>query len=152
MKFHDDERTLESSSSTIYTDECTKAFTSFNGIKKATCKSEQNWNAELLSYSYLVRIDEWSLRPYENNLFYHNGNPDISEFGCDVSLLDHETITKPYCEITDVINSNLPGRLPRLLPLSLSLSDSISLCVSLSLSLSVSLSDSVSVCLTHSLS
>lgn len=47
--------------------------------------------------------------PQENNLFFHNGNPDINEFRCDVDLLDESTIVQPYCEVSDVVNSNLPG-------------------------------------------
>lgn len=109
LQFHDDVVTLESDPSVVYLNDCSKAFSSFKGISKATCKAEQEWSSEALSYSYLVTIHEWSLYPQENNIFFHNGNPDINEFSCDVSLLDELTIDKPYCEITDVVNSNLPG-------------------------------------------
>jgi hypothetical protein len=105
---------MESDPSMVFSDECSKSFTSFKGIAKATCKPEQKWTAEALSYSYLVTINKWSVVPYENNLFFHNGNPDINEFQCDVDLLDQSAIIKPYCEVTDVISSNLPGPVPSL--------------------------------------
>jgi hypothetical protein len=100
---------LESNPSTIFSNDCSKSFTTLKGIGRATCQPEQSFNPEALSYSYLVTINQWSLIPYENNLFFHDGNPDIDEFKCDVDLLDQSVITKPYCEITDVVNSNLPG-------------------------------------------
>jgi hypothetical protein len=144
LKFHDDVTTLESSSSMLFTDECSKAWNSFHGIKKATCQTEQEWNSDLLSYSYLVRIDEWSLKPWENNLFFHYGNPEIEEFSCDVSLLDQSVIIKPFCEITDVINSNLPG--------TVSFHASSSSPLSVSSSLPLSLPACLSLCLSSSLS
>ena len=53
---------------------------------------------------------EFSLLPYENNIYFHSGNPEITEFKCDVSnLLLQPSIVKPYCEFIDVVTDSLPG-------------------------------------------
>lgn len=51
----------------------------------------------------------WPRLPKENNLHFHTGNPDITEFLCDVTRTD-STVT---CAFTDVVSSNLRGELMR---------------------------------------
>ena len=47
--------------------------------------------------------------PYENNIYYHEGNPLISSFYCDKSL-QNGTATGVACNITDSnTNYTLPG-------------------------------------------
>jgi len=43
--------------------------------------------------------------PEQNNIFYHDGNPPLASFTCDISAITGATT--PTCTITDSINSNI---------------------------------------------
>ena len=42
----------------------------------------------------------------ENNIFTHNGNPNINFFYCDTTLLDNSITIQPSCEFTDMDGSD----------------------------------------------
>ena len=52
--------------------------------------------------------------PYENNIYYHNGNPSITNFNCGTQFVygvaGYKTIV---CSVSDVTPSNarLPGEI-----------------------------------------
>lgn len=109
LSYHNDIVMLESAHSVAFTDECSNILSKWKGVSKVSCQVEQAWIEEALSYSYLITFNEWSRQPFENNNYYHSGNPDITEFKCDYSNLLQPAIIKPYCEFTDVITENVPG-------------------------------------------
>jgi len=59
----------------------------------------------------------WPQLPHENNLFFHDGNPHLRDFYCDVSgivgeLIDtrhHSIAITRSCEFVDVVNTNVRG-------------------------------------------
>ncbi|RLN63540.1 hypothetical protein BBJ29_009826, partial [Phytophthora kernoviae] len=48
---------------------------------------------------------EWTHLGVENNLLYHTGNPALSSFTCDISLIT--SANSPTCAITDVVATNV---------------------------------------------
>jgi len=52
---------------------------------------------------FAITFVSWPRLPKENNLYFHEGNPAITDFLCDVSKTD-STVT---CAFTDLVNTNL---------------------------------------------
>jgi hypothetical protein len=55
---------------------------------------------------FKITIYSWPLYPAENNLYSHDGNPDISQFMCDTS----QTSGFVSCNFTDIVNTNIRGK------------------------------------------
>lgn len=55
---------------------------------------------------YQIEVLQWPVSPQQNNIWTHSGNPDISNFGCDTSLVESASIT---CKFSDVYNTNVRG-------------------------------------------
>ncbi|GMI14279.1 hypothetical protein TrVE_jg3786, partial [Triparma verrucosa] len=60
----------------------------------------------LLGANYTVTFQSFPTFPHENNVYNHNGNPNILDFSCDVSEVSG-TATNPYCKIWDSQSTNV---------------------------------------------
>ncbi|KAJ8604707.1 hypothetical protein CTAYLR_006542 [Chrysophaeum taylorii] len=56
---------------------------------------------------YNVTFLKWPLQPKENNFFSHTGNPEISNFTCDVSKARSGTGAAVHCNMTDLVNTDI---------------------------------------------
>lgn len=58
---------------------------------------------------YTVKFLTFPTIPYENNIYTHDGNPSITSFSCDASMVS-PTSSKPQCHVINVeTTSVLPG-------------------------------------------
>ncbi|GMI18818.1 hypothetical protein TrLO_g6162 [Triparma laevis f. longispina] len=60
----------------------------------------------LLGANYTITFQSFPTFPYENNVYNHNGNPNVLDFSCDVSEVSG-TALNPYCRIWDVQSTNV---------------------------------------------
>lgn len=58
-----------------------------------------------LTIQYTITFYSWPTNVKSNNFHYHDGNPLLREFLCDVSM----TSTDVSCEFGDVVNDNVVG-------------------------------------------
>ena len=47
--------------------------------------------------AYFVEFTAWPLRPYENNIYSHDGKPRISDFHCDASNVTNTANSPVQC-------------------------------------------------------
>jgi len=87
--------------------DCTAAFEALHGIKTAMCTRTQPTTVGGATYTITIR--EWPDVPYQNNVFKHDGNPDIRYFDCDVSRATGTNVT---CVVTDAEITGVKGALP----------------------------------------
>eukprot|EP01041_Mallomonas_annulata_P001065 gene1065-2084_t len=98
---------MKADASQYTSEQCTSDFKSFKPVSEVNCIRE-TYDADTGLGSYLITFQKWPIYPYENNIFHHNGNPDINLFNCNTSRVDHEEAKDLICEITDVVTENLP--------------------------------------------
>jgi hypothetical protein len=84
--------------------DCETALEASDKFDDVTCVHSTNSNYDDKLYFDITFIS-WPKIPQENNLFSHSGNPSISEFTCDVSRTDPNTV----CVFTDVVDTFLKG-------------------------------------------
>lgn len=80
---------------------CTDYMKKLKGVSKVDCLREQV-NSTTATGTYLVTFQDFPLMPYENNLFTHDGNPPLTAFRCNSTLMDIEDSVNPYCEVEDI--------------------------------------------------
>lgn len=92
---------LEPDAQKLTTEACTYAFGS---LTTATVSCERESYTETGAGSYILKLISFPLRPMENNLFTHDGNPLRSAFQCNTTLVNHldEGGIPPLCEIFDI--------------------------------------------------
>lgn len=89
--------------------ECKTSFESLPNVESVNCTSKR-LNARRTEYT--VAFIKFPVEPYENNIFTNNGNPPLSVFSCDTSMITGSR--KVSCEVLDMItgdDKNLPGKL-----------------------------------------
>lgn len=71
-------------------DDCANAFSKLPNIKSVTCSQsiQTEWGG---GATYYVNFTSFPIIPYENNLWSHNGVPDIDSFYCDTSQVNVTT-------------------------------------------------------------
>lgn len=74
-------------------------------IENADCVREMS-DLETGSGSYLITLTKFPIKPYENNLYFHNGNPSINAFRCNTSMVESDQAV--FCSIEDVIADGVP--------------------------------------------
>lgn len=79
---------------------CTSALSKLKSVEKVSCKRE-TFNANTGTASYLISMLSYPEKPYMNNLVHHNGNPGINLFSCNVSKIDHEEASEPFCFVSN---------------------------------------------------
>jgi len=79
---------------------CTSALSKLKSVEKVSCKRE-TFNTNTGTASYLISMLSYPEKPYMNNLVHHNGNPGINLFSCNVSKIDHEEASEPFCFVSN---------------------------------------------------
>lgn len=83
---------------------------SSNKFKSIKC-SYSNTNSGTSTHIITITFVAWPILPQENNLYTHNGNPSLTDFTCDTSLMSSSV----SCTFTNNQISNLQGMLIYLL-------------------------------------
>ena len=99
---------LKADASAYSSDQCTKDMKSFKPVAESSCVRE-SFDEEKKTGSYLISFLRYPTSPFENNIYSHNGNPDISKFFCNISRVDLDEVKNFNCVINDVVTENLPG-------------------------------------------
>jgi hypothetical protein len=67
----------------------------------------QSYDAVSGAASYVVTLKKFPVLPYENNIFFHEGNPSISDFYCNTAFTNGTGVS---CNVTDYdATTSLPG-------------------------------------------
>lgn len=85
---------------------CQEAFESLPAFKTVRC-SLSYYVARYGGFTMQIEFIEFAPTPYQNNIYYHEGNPLLSAFKCDTSEIT--TTGSVSCLITDVSFNSLPG-------------------------------------------
>jgi hypothetical protein len=81
---------------------CVKALTQSRAFGHVGC------SFDLISpyhYEFNITVYSWPVFPSENNLFYHDGNPSLSMFSCQVN-------SSYSCLLEDLTTKNIQGMSP----------------------------------------
>jgi hypothetical protein len=78
---------------------CARLVAELPNVESATC--ERGAIDDHKGASYTVSFDAWPLRPWQNNVFSHNGNPSLSSFSCSMDQVEGGSYN-PGCFISDV--------------------------------------------------
>ena len=105
--FYDTKVILPANANQFDSEECTRAIQSLPSIREARCVREKV-NVVTGEGKYIITILKFPEYPYENNINYHNGNPDITSFHCDTTKINKEEAKRPQCILNDVITDKLP--------------------------------------------
>jgi hypothetical protein len=81
---------------------CYDAFLSSKKIKNVTCLYQ---NISRTSLTLRVTVNSWPLFPQQNNIYTHNGVPEITDFTCDTSKM----ASAVTCNFSPVFPSNIEG-------------------------------------------
>lgn len=94
---------------TGWTDElCQEAFQALPAFKTVRCSLSFS-TTRYGGFTLQVEFIEFEPIPYQNNIYYHEGNPPRSSFKCDTTGIT--TTGAVSCGITDVVFNALPGNL-----------------------------------------
>jgi hypothetical protein len=94
---------------TVYENEdCQRGFESMQNIEHVSCNVTRR---SALSATYFVQFLSFPLMPYEDNLYFHTGNPSMELMACDKSAVTDRRVT---CNLVDMTPSNVtvPGTYP----------------------------------------
>ncbi|KAG3114519.1 hypothetical protein PI125_g6359 [Phytophthora idaei] len=83
---------------------CAQAFQSMRTVLTATC-TITSVNPVTAAAIYTVAFKEWVHLGGENNLLYHDGNPPLSSFTCDLTKVT--SLNSPTCAVTDITATNV---------------------------------------------
>lgn len=109
FQFHGASFKLKADASIYPSEQCTADMNkNFKPVAESKCVRE-SFDDEKKTGSYLISFLKYPTYPLENNIYFHNGNPDINKFFCNVSRVDLEEIQNLNCLIEDVTTDNLPG-------------------------------------------
>ena len=78
-------------------------------VASVRCQREAYQNATGTG-SYLITLLSFPQQPYFNNLVAHQGNPPLSLFYCNTTMVDDEEAAAPRCFVDDML---VPGDLPQ---------------------------------------
>ena len=95
---------IPADASAFTSDLCTASFKSMQGISDASCtRSAVDAN---LGATYTLAIKSYPSNTYENNIFYHSGNPNLNVFMCNMRLvIAANTATGVTCITRDIVNN-----------------------------------------------
>lgn len=86
---------------------CQEAFQALPAFKTVRCSLSFS-TTRYGGFTMQIEFIEFAPIPYQNNIYYHEGNPEISAFKCDTSEIT--TNGRVTCDITDVSFNSLPGK------------------------------------------
>lgn len=86
-------------------EDCVHGFTSMQNIEQVSCNVTRH---STYSATYFVQFISFPLHPYEDNLYFHTGNPSMALLGCDPSAVTDRRVS---CHLVDMTPSNvtIPG-------------------------------------------
>lgn len=87
-------------------EDCSLAFNSLPNIESATCVRGVV-DPTKFTTQYTIKIHEFPLFPYENNIYSHDGNPSLGAYECDLSHITSGN--SPTCSIQIISTGTLPG-------------------------------------------
>ena len=88
---------------------CDRSLKDLKSVSQINCKTE-NIDISTGTGSFIITLESFPLKPYLNNIIYHNGNPPLNLFHCNSSKIDTEDAVSPKCKIEDVVAANLPSK------------------------------------------
>ena len=109
LSFNNASILLDANPNNLSSEECTAQVSKMKGVAKATCTTEHSGGEALSAYRYTISFTEWSLVPYENNWFVHDGNPPLEAFSCNMNRVNEFKAVNPHCEVVDVFTEGSPG-------------------------------------------
>jgi hypothetical protein len=75
-------------------------------IGSVSCIHQVTHAGTTTTHTIILTFLSWPIgRPPQNNFYRHNGNPPISDFTCDTSLMD----TSVSCSFSDIQTTHLKG-------------------------------------------
>ena len=86
---------------------CRDSFATMANVDIASCTmGEVGFDGSIV---VTVELREFPLRPVENNIYFHDGNPDITHFSCDSSFVTGASDVD--CVVADVTSDTtlIPG-------------------------------------------
>jgi len=101
--------TMDANAGNVDSDGCTGVMAQLKSVASVRCQRESFQNATRTG-SYLITLLSFPLQPYFNNLVSHQGNPPLSLFYCNTTMVDDEEATAPRCFVDDML---VPGDLPQ---------------------------------------
>ena len=101
--------TMDANAGNVDSDGCTGVMAQLKSVASVRCQRESFQNATRTG-SYLITLLTFPLQPYFNNLVSHQGNPPLSLFYCNTTMVDDEEATAPRCFVDDML---VPGDLPQ---------------------------------------
>lgn len=110
LTFHDESLSMPAAG---WTDtQCKEAFEALPNIDTVRCTV--NYAASRFGgFQFLLQIEKFPVNPYQNNIYFHEGNPPNSAFACDTnSVVTTGSVT---CTISDVSVGVLPGNVTTVL-------------------------------------
>lgn len=75
---------------------CATAINNLDNVLSATCIQGATASG---GAPYTIVFTAWPTFPMEDNIHSHTGNPDLTDFSCDISSMSGDT---PACAITDM--------------------------------------------------
>lgn len=102
---------LDANTDNLSSEECTTQVSKMKGVTRAICKNERKGDEKTSEYKYTITFLEWSLQPFENNIFFHDGNPSLDAFMCNVKHVNEFMAVNPYCRVTDVVTEGSAGKI-----------------------------------------
>ena len=96
---------------------CQAQFEEADNIETVSCvassgfDSDNAWMTSGAFLEYNVTFESWPSFPMENNFFSHNGNPDLSDFTCDISEVTLSGGAKRECTLSDAVNTEVTGKI-----------------------------------------
>jgi hypothetical protein len=84
--------------------DCETSFEASEKFDDITCVYSANDDGDELYFD--ITFVSWPRLPEENNLYSHSGNPSTSDFTCDITRTDPNTV----CIFSDVVTTQLRGK------------------------------------------
>jgi hypothetical protein len=85
--------------------QCTKYFQTLPNIGEVKCgRNKPDTRGGAL---YEIQLRSFPAVPHENNIYFHSGNPPLSSFTCDTSLVTGTV--NPTCVLADIVTTSIPG-------------------------------------------
>ena len=112
VKVGEDTTKFKADASEFKGSDCTATLSGMKSMDEVSCTLD-SVNSETGTGQYMVVIDSYPAKPYENNLFSHSGNIPSSAISCNVTSVSRESASSPSCIIDDVVggDAHLDGAL-----------------------------------------
>ena len=78
---------LDANANSLTDEKCTRLFQSLPNVEQVVCARTSDVT-EANGANYSVTFEKFPTFPYENNLYYHDGNPPLTAFNCDTSKVE----------------------------------------------------------------